>query len=130
MTNIHFPVDGQGTQLLQKQNKSDKDAFHVDAVSPENKDKQKSSDQFPGKSDHKQTDENQALTKKQQHTTPQETDRKKLSRRTERRQKSRRQENKSVLLNTRSEQDRRKSSGQRREDLKKSTSQFGIDTKA
>jgi len=123
MTNIHFPVDGQGTHSLKKQNKTDKSPFHVDATEPDTKNRNK---QKQKKQSAKQNTQNSELPNPatESKTQPQNTYE------TERRKKNRRQNTTSVLLNTRSKQERRKSSSQRDEDLKDNNNQFGIDTEA
>ena len=128
MTNIHFPVDGQGTQSLQKQNKADKSSFHVDATAPDSKNQNKKPAQKNPKLKKQQPENNSEDVENK--TTNQQTAREKTPRHLDRRQDNRRKENKEVLLNTRSEQDRRNSSGQREEDLTDKHKQFGIDTKA
>lgn len=129
MTNIHFPVDGQGTQALQKQNKTNKSTFHVDTVAPESDDQHKSDQEQPGSRQAKQeqTESSSIATTQTQQTTE---SREEVSRSVDRRQKDRRHDNIPVLLNTRSEHDRRKTAGQRKEDAKQPNHTFGIDTKA
>jgi len=122
MTNIHFPVDGQGTHSLKKQNKSDKSPFHVDATEPDVKNQnKKNQNKPPAKQNYQNTSAELPAESRQHPKTEPET---------ERRQNNRRQKNTSILLNTRSEQERRKSSSQRDEDLKDNNNQFGIDTEA
>ncbi len=128
MTNIHFPVDGQGTQSLQKQNKADKSSFHVDATTPDSKNQNKESEQKKSGLKKQQPENNSEIVENK--TGNQQIPREKTPRHLDRRQGNRRKENKAVLLNTRSEQDRRNSSGQREEDLTDKHKQFGIDTKA
>lgn len=129
MTNIHFPVDGQGTQSLKKQNTNDKSSFHVDATSPDSKNQKNNPDKNKTKLKNQQTKDNTADTPENKESV-QETRRDNVARTPNRRQKNRRKENTPIILNTRSEQDRRKSAGQREDDLTDHDEQFGIDTKA
>lgn len=129
MTNIHFPVDDQGTQSLKKQNTNDKSSFHVDATSPESENQKKNPDKNETKLKNQQSKDNTAGTPENTKHV-QETHRDKVARTPNRRQENRRKEKTPIVLNTRSEQDRRKSSGQREDDLTDHDEQFGIDTKA
>lgn len=121
MTNIHFPVDGLGTQSLKKQNKADKKAFHVDATLPDSKNKNQNSEK------RKDTPEkNQSQNSRIEPTNEDQT--KTLTQvATERRHGKRRQKNSATLLNTRSEQDRRKNPDK---NSNNEVSQCGIDTEA
>lgn len=129
MTNIHFPVDGQGTQSLKKQNTNDKSSFHVDATSPESKNQKKNPEKNETKLKNQPSKDNTAGTPENKEPV-QETHREKVIRTPNRRQENRRKEKTPVVLDTRSEQDRRKNSGQREDDLSNHDEQFGIDTKA
>lgn len=129
MTNIHFPVDGQGTQSLKKQNTNDKSPFHVDAPSPDSKNQKKNPEKNKTKLKDQQSKDHTADAAENKKTI-QETRRDKVLRTQDRRQENRRKENTPVILNTRSEQDRRKNPGQREDDSTNHDEKFGIDTKA
>ena len=129
MANIHFPVDGQGTQALKNQNKNKENPFHVDAVTPDAKNQNKSSgDDAPSNLPKHEADNLPDSNDKT--ATEQQTSRQKAARGIDRRKGNRRSENVPVLLNTRSEQDRRKKAGQREDDANDPANFFGIDTEA
>lgn len=128
MTNIHFPVDGQGTQSLKKQNTNDKNSFHVDATLPESKNQKNNQDKDKEKLKKQPSKDNTAGTPENKQSI-QET-RTEIIRTPNRRQENRRKERAPVVLDTRSEQDRRKNTGQREDDINNHDEQFGIDTKA
>lgn len=130
MTNIHFPVDGQGTQSLKKQNKTDKTTFHVDATTPDSKNQNKQTAKKKPDTNNQNQPDNHSKSIENKTLTRDDSARVKASRNLDRRQDNRRSENKGVLLNTRSEQDRRKSAGQREQDLDDNNKKFGIDTEA
>ncbi|MDH5393266.1 MAG: hypothetical protein OEY11_08790 [Gammaproteobacteria bacterium] len=130
MTNIHFPVDGQGTQSLQKQNKVNKSSFHVDSVMPESENKNKQPKQKPAASENDKHNNAETSAPDKNTAVTQTPSRKEVSRSEDRRQNDRRHKNQPVLLNTRSEHDRRKTPGQREDDAIHPNLQFGIDTKA
>lgn len=130
MTNIHFPVDGQASQSLKKQNKTDKSPFHVDATTPDTKNQNKQAAKKKAKpvsqrpsDNHEKNLENQTLIRDDPSRTP-------VSRNPDRRQNNRRKQDSNVLLDTRSEQERRKSGGQREQDFDGNNKKFGIDTEA
>ncbi|MDH5518423.1 MAG: hypothetical protein OEY36_11500 [Gammaproteobacteria bacterium] len=127
MTNIHFPVDGQGTQALKKHNKTGKNAFHVDTVAPESEAPDKEKYEQPEEQKQDQSGSTD-IAPAQSKTTAKS--RQQVSRNQDRRQEDRRHDNIAVLLNTRSEHDRRKTPGQRKDDDPQPGKQFGIDTKA
>lgn len=127
MVNINFPTDGKGTQALQKKNKA-KSVVHVDAVTPDpeskNSAQEKKKKSDSNKSAEQQTNQNHSSPQKQTLNNDQQ-----LPRSTDRRKKNRRQQNVSVILNTRSDQDRRNTPDQREND-KNPNKTFGIDIKA
>jgi len=129
MVNINFPTDSQGTQSLQKKNKA-KTVAHVDAVTPDPESQKDSKNQKRNPPHNNPTNnkaENKSLSVTEQTTSNKSPQ---LSRGSDRRKENRRQQKINVILNTRSEQDRRTNSAQRKEDLSGSDTIFGIDTKA
>jgi len=129
MVNINFPTDGQGTQSLQKKNKA-KSIAHVDAVTPDPESQQDSKNQKrnPNHRQSSNTEPDQINSSTFEKIADNKTQQ--LPRGEDRRKNNRRQQKVNVILNTRSEQDRRTNSAQRDEDLHGSDSLFGIDTKA
>jgi len=117
MVTINFPTDGQGTQALQKKNKA-KSIAHIDAVTPD-PESQKDSNKQKSPPEHKQA--RGKLTDNNSPESAPDTDRRKANRR---------KKKESVLLNTRSEQDRRTNSVQPDPESNSSDTTFGIDTKA
>lgn len=137
MANINFPGDGQGTQALKKLNRANSLVADVDTVTPDPENQKKSSksnSQLP----HDDADATQDNNHPQPATSEPKVSRQHYITRTQdRRQHNRRRKNEPVLLNTRSEHERRKQAGQREQDqLAKSpddripTPQRGIDTEA
>jgi len=127
MVNINFPTDGKGAQVLKKQNKA-KSVAHVDAVTPDPESKNNSQEKKK-KSENNKSAEQQS---NQNHSSPQKqtlNNDQQLPRGTDRRKNNRRQQNVSVILNTRSDQDRRNKPDQREND-QTSNKTFGIDIKA
>lgn len=127
MVNINFPTDSKGTQALQKKNKT-KSIAHVDAVTPDPENKNNAQEKKKNLDDKnpvdKHSEQNHSSPQKQTPNTEQQ-----LPRSTDRRKTNRRQQNISVILNTRSDHDRRNKPDQR-EDNQSPGKSFGIDTKA
>jgi len=127
MVNINFPTDGKGTQALQKKNKA-KSVAHVDAVTPDPESKNNSQEKKKKSGNNKSAEQQSS----QNHLSPQKqtlNNEQQLPRGTDRRKANRRQQNVSVILNTRSDQDRRNKPDQRENDQNPNKT-FGIDIKA
>lgn len=125
MSNIHFPSDHPPVSSATGKNKTQQPLQHTDAV---NEDPQQQKKQDSGKKKHSpQPAVKQKQTEKNQ---PQQTTHGFVARSEDRRIKNRRQHQQSALLDTRSGQDRRKTHGQRKDDVIDENTSFGIDTKA
>lgn len=127
MANINLPVDHQTTPTVTKKTRMKDSVHHADAVSTNPDQQQKQSSQQQEKPPQQK---NTAPAPPIEHKTDDPKSRELSSRGENRRQHNRRQQDQHVLLDTRSGHDRRKSAGQRKEDIPGQQSSFGIDTKA
>lgn len=129
MSNIHFPLDNQTQPVTTKKTSPGESVKQADAITPDPEQQRKQS----GHQQHKHQTEaddrehnSNVIDNKQ---VPAKIQRELIPRDKERRKQNRRQQNTAVLLDTRSQHDRRKKPGLRKEDQADKQT-FGIDIKA